>query len=347
METRQEKVRVAMKQLGFFDESNRLKKLSQLGDSAEMLDKVINWEMFRGILGKAFCKEPKEVGGCLLYDCALLFKILVFQRIYNISDDRTEYQINDRMSFLRFLGSGLGDSVPDAKTIWLCWHTLTKVDVIHEIFQLFNRQLENAYLITYIGSTVAAPWQRNTRDENAKVKVNEIPEEWKKFKNAHKLAQKDTDAQWTKKDNDVHCDYKDHVKADVDSKFITKYAVMPASVHNNHDLLDLLDETDKALHADSAYFDASITDAFLINATSYIHEQAYRGSLLTEKQKDRNRITSRIHARTEHVFGFVTVAMHGITVRSITYTDMKFSTGQEGCGIIASVFRRAPEIGTL
>lgn len=65
---------MVMKQLGFFDESSRLKKLSQLGDSLEKLDKVINWEAFRAILNEVFRREPKGSGGRPPYDYVLLFK---------------------------------------------------------------------------------------------------------------------------------------------------------------------------------------------------------------------------------------------------------------------------------
>lgn len=84
--------------------------------------------------------------------------------------------------------------------------TLNKADVIRKIFELFNRQLKVAHLITHTGSIVDAtfvdaPQQRNTCYENAKIKAGEIPEEWETLENAHKLAQKDTDARWTKKGN--------------------------------------------------------------------------------------------------------------------------------------------------
>lgn len=323
---------MAMKQLGFFNESNRLNKLSQLGDSLEKLDKVIKWEMFRAILDKTLRKEPKGTGGRPPYDYVLLFKILILQRIYNLSDDQTEYQINDRISFMRFLGLGLDDRVPDAKTIWLFRDTLTKADVIREIFELFNRQLENAHLVTHTGSIVDAtfvddPRQRNTRDENAKIKAGEIPEEWETLEKAHKLAQKDTDARWTKKGNEVHYGYKDHVKVDADSKIIAEYTVTPASVHDSHELLNLLNETDKTLYADSAYSGAPITEALPKNIASNIHEKGYRGSPLTDEQKKSNRRKSRIRARIEHVFGFMTGSMHGITVRSIGIERAMFNIG--------------------
>ena len=87
-------------QLGFFNEERRYEKLSQMGDSLERLNAVIDWEMFRPILNRAFKKERKGPGGRPPYDSVLLFKILVLARLFNLSDDQTEYQINDRMSFM-------------------------------------------------------------------------------------------------------------------------------------------------------------------------------------------------------------------------------------------------------
>ena len=107
-----------MKQKTIFDEENRLEMLSRLGDPLEILNKVIKWEMFRSVLNQACRKEDTGKGGRPPYDVVMMFKILVLQRLYNLSDDQTEYQINDRMSFMRFLGINLCDKVPDAKTIW-------------------------------------------------------------------------------------------------------------------------------------------------------------------------------------------------------------------------------------
>ena len=83
-----------VEQISLFAEENRLQKLSELGDSLERLN-VINREMFRPELKNALHKERKSNAGRPPYDCVLLFKTLVLQRIYNLSDDQTEYQIND------------------------------------------------------------------------------------------------------------------------------------------------------------------------------------------------------------------------------------------------------------
>ncbi len=137
-------------------------------------------------------------------------------RLEKLSDDQTEYQINDQMSFMRFLGLSLGDKVPDAKTIWLFRDTLTQANVIENLFCLFTRQLEQQGIITHTGTVVDAtfvdtPRQRNTREENKAIKSGNIPEEWKENtpKTAHKLSQKDTDARWTIKGGKKHYGYKD------------------------------------------------------------------------------------------------------------------------------------------
>ena len=161
-----------------------MQKLSKLGDCLERL-KIIDWESFRPIIASVLIRERKSNAGRPPYDCILLFKTIVLQRLYNLSDDQTEYQINDRMSFMRFLGLGLDDKVPDAKTIWLFKDSLTKVGIMEQLFSQFNQMLEDRGIITHKGTIVDAtfvdaPRQRNSRDENKKIKNGEIPEEWEK-----------------------------------------------------------------------------------------------------------------------------------------------------------------------
>ena len=70
-----------------------------------------------------------------------MFKTLVLSALYNLSDDQIEYQIRDRLSFIRFLGLGLGDRVPDAKTVWLYRDALAEAVKVEELFQLFDGHL--------------------------------------------------------------------------------------------------------------------------------------------------------------------------------------------------------------
>ena len=144
-------------------------------------------------------KEDYSKGGRPPIDVIVKFKASVLKRIYNLSYEQTEYQINDRLSFMRFLGIGLNDRVIDANTIWDFENTLANAEMGEKLFCMFDEVLENEGLITHKGTIVDAtfvdaPRQRNSRDENKKIKKGEIPEEWQKPENAHKLAQKDTDA---------------------------------------------------------------------------------------------------------------------------------------------------------
>ena len=322
-----------MMQLGFFNEEIRFEKLSKLGDTLEKLN-IIDWEIFRQVLNVAFKKERKGPGGRPPYDYLLLFKVLILQRLFNLSDDQTEYQIHDRMSFMRFLGLSLGDKVPDAKTIWLFRDTLTQAKAIGELFRLFNRQLESQGIITHAGTIVDAtfvdaPRQRNTREENKTIKEDKIPEEWTENtpKAAHKLAQKDTDARWTVKGGEKHYWYNNHTKVDADSKIITDYSVTNAAVHDSNKFVDFIDETDKVVYADSAYAGREIAEKLPDNVINSIHEKGYRNRPLTDEQKKSNRNKSKVRARIEHVYGFMTGSMKGITVRNIGLQRAGFNIG--------------------
>ena len=106
-------------QRGFFDTDERLRWLSAAGDPLERLASVVDFELFRPELDAALGRSDRARGGRPPYDPVLMFRILVLQTLYTLSDDQTEYQLRDRLSFMRFVGLALHDAVPDAKTIWL------------------------------------------------------------------------------------------------------------------------------------------------------------------------------------------------------------------------------------
>lgn len=319
-------------QIGFWDESLRLEKLSELGDSLERLNNAINWEIFRPTLNGVFKKQAKGAGGRPPYDYLLLFKVLVLQRIYNLSDDQAEYQINDRMSFMRFLGLHLGDRVPDAKTIWLYRDTLTKANIIRELFNVFNKQLEEANLITRTGTIVdatfvEAPRQRNRKDERDDIKQGKIPEEWQKPENKNKLRQKDVNATWTRKGGQTYYGYKDHIKADADSKLVIDYTVTTASTHDSQPMPGMINSKDNVIYADSAYWGKVVAGKLPKDIINMIHERGTKVQPLTEEQRENNKKKSKVRCRIEHIFGFMTNSMHGITVRSIGIERAAFNIG--------------------
>ena len=322
-----------MKQRGFFDENDRLKELSLLGDPLERLNMVINWESFRPKLTKVLKNEAKGPGGRPPYDYVVMFKVLILQRLYGISDAQAEYQIKDRLSFMRFLGFNLCDSIPDEKTIWLYRERLVKGRIIDTLFYRFTKQLEDKGLITREGSIVDAsfvdvPKQRNSREENQSIKDGEVPKEWEEERNRNKIAQKDVNARWTKKNDETHYGYKNHVKADKDSKLIVKYEVTSAEVHDSQALADLVEpKKDKVMYADSAYKGEVVESCLGKTIENQIIEKGYRNKPLTEEQKLQNKMKSSIRVRVEHIFGFMTNSMKGMSIRCIGIERAKFAIG--------------------
>ena len=89
---------------GCFDAELRVQWLEAKGDPLSRLDTVIDWESFRPLLAQALAKPAKGQGGRPANDPVKMFKLLVVQRYYNLSDEQTEYQVSDRLSFQKFAG---------------------------------------------------------------------------------------------------------------------------------------------------------------------------------------------------------------------------------------------------
>jgi IS5 family transposase len=315
---------------GLFDEDEQLEKLSKLNDPLEKLRLRIDFEVFRETLDGIYEKrDRKSLAGAKAFDYVLMFKIIILQRLYSLSDEQMEYQLTDRLSFRRFVGLEFSHKVPDCNTIWNFKEKL-KVDNNEEkLFKCFYEELEKQQLIVATGKMVDAsfhevPRQRNTREENELLKKGAIPIDWDEKKRRHK----DADARWTKKNSETFYGYKNHIKADVGSKLIDKYAVSEASLHDSQVLEELLSDEDagQKLFADSAYVgqEEAVEKAKMENL---IHEKGYKNKPLTEEQKEENRGKSRIRARVEHIFGFVETSMHGSYMRCIGIKRAKVVIG--------------------
>jgi IS5 family transposase len=263
----------------------------------------------------------------------MLFKALVIQSLYNLSDEQLEYQILDRTSFKKFLGLKKSDRVPDSRTFWHFREQLIGFGTIQSLFDAFNSQLDKLGVFANEGkmvdaSFVDAPKQRNSREENTGIKEGKVPAEWKG--NANKLAQKDTDARWTKKNNVSFYGYKNHVKADTGTKLIKKYVVTDASVHDSQVIDELLDSTDKGeeLYADSAYSGKPSEEIYeKAEVVNRVNEKGYKNKPLTQEQIKANREKSKVRARVEHIFGFVENSMNGSFIRTIGIARAKAKIG--------------------
>lgn len=312
-------------QLGFFDVDDRLKRLSDLGDRLEAFRAAVDFELFRAELNVALGYSNGSEGGRPPFDPVMMFKILVIQATNNLSDERAEFLINDRLSFMRFLGLGLAERVPDARTIWLFREKLTKAGAIKTLFERFDATLRQTGYIAMSGqivdaSLIAAPRQHNSENEKQAIKGGRIPKDWKD--KPAKLRQKDRDARWTVKFTKAKprddgsmppvdlaiplFGYQNHVSIDRGFGFIRRWTATDAAAYEGRRLREgLLDKSNTAsgVWADTAYRSAA-NEAFLIRYgfVSHIHRKKPKGRIMPEATRRANNAKSTIRSRIEHVF---------------------------------------------
>ena len=326
-------------QPGFFDVDERLKRLSGLGDHLEAFSAAVDFEMFRAYLVAALAYSDGAQGGRPPFDPVMMFKILVIAATDNLSDERAEFLINDRISFMRFLGLSLSARVPDARTIWLFREKLTKAEAIEPLFARFDAALRASGFIAMSGqivdaTLVAVPRQRNTIEEKKAIKEGRIPEDWKA--KPAKLRQKDRDARWTVKFTKAKpkedgspppCDlaipvfgYQNHISIDRGFGFIRKWSATDAAAYEGARLREgLLDKTNTAsgVWADTAYRSAA-NEAFMERNgfVSRVHRKKPKGKPMPKPTRRANAEKSKVRSRVEHVFAEQKDRM-GLFIRTI------------------------------
>jgi len=287
------------------------KKVTQREVGILKLRDLIDWECFRPVLEEVtgYATKDWSKGGRPPFDPVFMFKVLILQKYHGLSDEGTEKAIADRLSFHAFLDLRLGDEIPDANTLWDFKELIEKDkrDGARKLFEAFHATLTSEGLIAKEGSIVdasfvEAPRQHNTREQNQKIKAGEHPEEFDPA--TARGRQKDCQARWTKKNNETHFGYKNHTKIDAKSKLIDTFTTTPAQEHDSQVFKDLVDQSDQAVLADSAYYSEEHEQYLLeCDAQEFLMRKAYRNHPLSEADEIFNRGVSRIRVRVEHVFG--------------------------------------------
>lgn len=339
------------RQPGFFDLSDRYEALSAAGDPLERLAGVVDFEVFRGPLIAALRRSVRGKGGRPPFDPVMMFKILVLQALYSLSDEATEFQIKDRLSFQRFLGLGLDGTVPDATTVWLFRERLVQAKAIDKLFARFDAALTDRGYLAMGGqiidaTVVPAPKQRNTEEEKAAIKDGRIPEAWKA--KPARLRQKDRDARWSVKYTKAKVKegadpkafkpvdlaipmfgYKNHIGIDRAHGLIRTWDASAANAHDGTRLPDLIStsNTGSGVWADTAYRSKK-NEAFLERGMfkSHIHQRKPNRRAMPERIARANAKRSAIRSAVEHVFAGQKHRM-GLIVRTIGIARARIKIG--------------------
>lgn len=308
-----------MSQPGLFDQEIILRRRDKKGDPLARLNSVVNWELFLPVIETALQKNRKSAAGRKPYEPLLMFKVLILQSLYTLSDNDAEDIVDDRATFRRFVGLENSRKAPDATTVWRFREALTKAGVIQELFDTFERHLTEQGFQAVRGQIVDAsiveiPRQRNTREENEVIRAGGTPD-WPEAKRR----QKDVEARWTKKNGKSFFGYKNHVSVDVKHKLIRSFSVTAASTHDGQVCEELLREnTSRDVWLDAAYGSEERRKG--LSAAGYrahIQRKGQRNHPLSEWEKQDNRRRARIRSRVEHVFGAQLARAGRVLVRTV------------------------------
>lgn len=330
---------MAVRQPGFWDVEERLRELSARGDPLEKLAATVDFEMFRADLVAALGERDPAKGGRPGFDVVLNFRMLVLQAMHGLSLEQTEYLVSDCLSWMRFCALGPGDAVPDANTIWDFREALIAAGAIEALFARLDRAITAAGYLPMAGqivdaTLVAAPRQRNTDAEKARIKAGEKAADIWPDKPA-KARQKDVDARWTmtfskakpvadgKPQVDIAIPalgYKSHISIDRRHGIICRGLVTDAAAHDGARLREgLIDpmNTASGVWADSAYRSQANEDYLSgLGKVSHIHRKKPKGKPMPRRIARANAAKSAVRARVEHPFAHQKGFM-GLVIRTI------------------------------
>ncbi|MFS8366653.1 transposase [Acetobacter oryzifermentans] len=300
-----------MKQPGFFDVEERLARLSGLGDQLEAFSRTVDFEVFCPDLDKALAYSDGSKGGRPPFDPVLMFKIMVIQTLNNLSDERTEYLINDRLSFNRF-----DATLRNAGYLPMSGHILD-------------------------ATLVAAPKQRNTNAEKVDLREGRIPHDWQD--KPSKLSHKDRHARWplkftkAKRQEDgtmpatdlaiPFFGYKSHISIDRKFRLIRKWKTTDAAASDGARLREgLLDKgnTASTVWADTAYRSKANED--FMGKEGFVSKEKPHLKPMPRHIQRSNAGKSVIRSHVEHVFADQK-SQTGLFVRTVGITRATMRIG--------------------
>ena len=192
-----------------------------------MISNIIDWHPIRQILDEMY-DNKSEKGGRPNCDVIMMFKILILQKWYGLSDLEVERQMADRISFMAFLG--FPDPFPDSRTIWLFKQRIADTEKDKMVWAELQRQLDAMGLQVKRGTIQDATF------------IEADPGSSKKPRGDEAKTRRSRDGTWAKKGNETHFGYKLHQKTDIDYSLIREIETTTASLHDSQVDLSIKDE---------------------------------------------------------------------------------------------------------
>ena len=278
------------------------KSLSELDD----VHNIINWDEIEETLSNLYSSKV----GASAYPPLMMFKILILQAWYDLSDESLEKQIARDLMFRRFIDLSLSEAVPDHSTIWRFRQLLNTEGLLEPLLEQINSHLEQNSIMVALGSiniidasVIEAKQSRkrkgkdgnNTQDSEAGYNVKIAADGKRKTTYGFKM----------------------HTNTDEDG-FIKKMTYTAGNVHDSKEFDKLLDikksknkqETVGQVYADSAYANKN-NDEKLGKQNNKVLHRAYRNTPLTQRQKQDNKQRSSIRYIVERTFGLLKLH-HGL-----------------------------------
>jgi transposase, IS5 family len=272
------------RQLGLAD--SIVQRRGKKSEWLDRLDAALDWPALETIVEGVYASRE----GGRAYPLLTYIKLLLLQQWYGLSDEGLEAAVDDRLSFRRFAGIPLAESVPDHSSVWRFREQLAKRGLAERLLAEVNRQLDAKGLIlrrgTLIDATILEAAVRPPAGD------------------AGEVSPRDPQAGWTKKNGKSRFGYKAHAAVDEDSGIVRAATMTPADVHDSVPADDLVQGDEGAVYADKAYdSEARRTGLRERGIEPRIMYQARRNRPLKPWQAAFNRAIAPIRAGVERLFG--------------------------------------------
>ena len=276
---------------------------------------LIDWSRIERIIRKKYKKFFNAVGSPA-YPSLVMFKILLLQNWYDLSDPKTEEALMDRISFVQFIGLSLASDVPDHSTICRFRNEMLELGLYDKLFHEINRQLEEKGILIRKGAIVDATVVESARRPRRVVESESVPEDRNEDDDpdggtpTEVSYSDDLDAKWLKKNNQYHYGYKAHLSVDTEHGFVLGGHVTGANVSDMHQLEKAVDASGLSegaeIMADKGYACKENREKLEVRKLNdKIMKKAARNRPLTEDEKSWNRLISKTRYKVEQTIGLL------------------------------------------